>query len=117
MKYTYYHNPRCSKSRLGLELLQENDIQFDIKEYLKEGFDKKELESLFKKLNLAPLEGVIRTKEALFKELDLKGKDLSLSEWIDVLIENPKLLERPILVSDKDAVIGRPTENLSKILK
>jgi arsenate reductase len=116
MKYTYYHNPKCSKSRLGLELLNENNIDFEIKEYLKEGLEKEEVLGLFTKLSLSPLDGVIRVKEALFKELDLKGKDLSDEEWAQVLADNPKLLERPILVAGKKAEIGRPTENLSKLI-
>ncbi len=116
MKYTYYHNPKCSKSRQGLEFLTENKIDYSIKEYLKEGLEKKEVEELLDKLGIQPLAGLIRVKEALFSELELKGKDLSKSQWIDILVQNPKLLERPILCSKDKAEIGRPTENFKKII-
>ena len=115
MKFTYYHNPRCSKSREGLKLLEEKGIKPTIKEYLKEKLDPKELKELFKKLKKSPLDA-IRTKESIFKELELKGQELSEEEWINLIVKNPVLLERPILVSDKDAIIGRPPEDLFKII-
>lgn len=111
----YYHNPRCSKSRQGLALLEENKITPTVKEYLKEGLEVKELDDLFKRLGREPLE-VMRTKEDLFKELKLKGKDLSRKEWLKVIAEHPVLLERPILDTGKKAAIGRPPEDLLTIL-
>lgn len=109
----YYHNPRCSKSRKGLEYLESKGIQegvgFRVKEYLKDGVEEKEFLDLIKYTGLAPLDGLIRTKEALFKDLGLAGKDLSDLEWARIVHENPKLLERPIFVNDeKKAAIGRP---------
>jgi arsenate reductase (glutaredoxin) len=111
----YYHNPRCSKSRQGLALLEENKITPTVKEYLKEGLEEKELDALFKRLGKEPLE-VMRTKEDVFKELNLKGKDLSRKEWLKIIAEHPVLLERPILDTGKKAAIGRPPEDLLSIL-
>ena len=111
----YYHNPRCSKSRQGLALLEENKITPTVKEYLKEGLEEKELDALFKRLGKEPLE-VMRTKEDVFKELNLKGKDLSRKEWLKIIAEHPVLLERPILDTGKKAAIGRPQEDLLSIL-
>jgi arsenate reductase len=115
MKYTYYHNPKCSKSRLGLEFIQNLGIEFTIKEYLKEEMTGPEVLSLFTKLHKEPLE-IIRQKEGLFNDLGLKDKKLSAREWAQIIVENPKLLERPILVGDEKAAIGRPTEDLKKAL-
>jgi arsenate reductase len=111
----YYHNPRCSKSRQGLALLEENNVTPTVKEYLKEGLEAKELDSLFTRLGKEPLE-VMRTKETVFKELELKGKDLSRNEWIKVITENPVLLERPILDTGVKAAVGRPPEDLLQVL-
>lgn len=116
MTYKYYHNPRCSKSRQGLELLKENGVEPTIIEYLKVGLNEKEVESILKAISNSPLEGSIRVKEATFKELALKGQDLSIKEWSKVISENPILLERPILIKGKKAVIGRPPENLLTII-
>lgn len=108
----YYHNPRCSKSRLGIDFLNENNIEFEIIEYLKTGVSEKDFLEIVQKSGLKPLEGLIRTKESHFKDLDLKGKNLTDKEWAKVINENPKLLERPILVTKDHAKVGRPTENL-----
>ncbi len=113
----YYHNPRCTKSRQGLEYLDSKGVDFRIKEYLKDGIEEKEFIDLIKYTGIDPLKGLIRTKEALFKDLGLAGKELSNIEWAKIVHENPKLLERPILVNDnKKAAIGRPTENFDSIL-
>lgn len=113
----YYHNPRCSKSRQGLELLASSGVEPTIKEYLKEGLTKTEVLDLIKKLNIQPLEGLIRVKDALFKELGhTKSDTLTNGQWATIIAENPALLERPILVNGQKAEIGRPPENLSKIL-
>ena len=112
----YYHNPRCSKSRQGLDLLNKQNFDFEIKDYLKTSFKKKELSELFKKLGKDPLE-IVRTKEKIFKDLDLKNKSLTKAQWIDILIEHPVLLERPILSLKNKAIVGRPPEDLLKIIK
>ena len=115
MSNKYYHNPRCSKSRQGLEVLEKRNVSFEIVEYLKSGISQSEFLDIIKKSGLKPLDGLVRTKESLFKELGLKGKDLTSKEWAKVISENPKLLERPILVTDRKAVIGRPPENFKNI--
>ncbi|PIK15263.1 arsenate reductase (glutaredoxin) [Halobacteriovorax sp. JY17] len=113
----YYHNPRCSKSRQGLELLSNAGVEPKIKEYLKEGLTKSEVLELMEKLNISPLEGLIRVKDSLFKELGhTKSDDLTNDKWASIISKNPALLERPILVNGKKAQIGRPVENLSKII-
>jgi len=111
----YYHNPRCSKSRQGLALLEEKNVTPTVKEYLKEGLGETELDALFTRLGKEPLE-VMRKKETVFKELGLKDKDLSRKEWLKVISENPVLLERPILDTGTKAAIGRPPEDLLTII-
>ena len=112
----YYHNPRCSKSREGLELITQSGMAFQVKEYLKEPLTKMELERLFKKLGPSA-SGIIRKKEPIYKDLNLKDKVLSQTEEIQMILENPILLERPILETHDQALIGRPPENFKKILK
>lgn len=115
MSFLYYHNPRCSKSRQGLEFLEGKGVDFEIKEYLKGPLTEKEIKGLSKQLKMDPLD-FIRKKEQIFKDLNLGVKDLSVDQWCKVIVKNPKLLERPILTDGKNAVIGRPTEKLSEIL-
>lgn len=115
-KNIFYHNPRCSKSREALALIDGKIKNLKIKEYLKEGFSKTELKNLFKNLNLKPIEAV-RTKESIFKELGLKDKELNQDQWAQVIVENPVLLERPILSTPNGAAIGRPPEEILKLIK
>ena len=114
-KNIYYHNPRCSKSRQGLALLEQNNVSFVVKEYLKEGFTSIELKNIFKSLDMEPY-AIVRKKESLYKEIVTNGESLSQTQWIKLLIENPSLIERPILVTDKGAKIGRPPESLLEII-
>jgi len=109
-----YHNPRCTKSRQALALLNENDIQPEIVEYLKEIPTKAEMKNLLKLLGISAYD-LLRRKEPIFKE-QFKGKELSEDEWIDAMIEYPKLIERPIIINGKKAVIGRPTEKVLDII-
>ncbi len=109
-----YHNPRCTKSRQGLALLQNSGVDFEIIEYLKTPLTKDELKDLLQKLGI-PASELIRKNEAIWKE-QFKNKDLTEAELIDAMIEFPKLIERPIVVHGNTAVIGRPTENISAIL-
>jgi len=113
---TIYHNPRCSKSRNTLSILNENGV--DVKEvrYLDNPPSKEKLTELCQQLNLKPIE-IVRTGEALFKELGLsKNDDKSDEEWIEILVQNPKLIERPIVQVEDRAVIGRPPENVLEII-
>ncbi len=109
-----YHNPRCSKSRQTLKLIKESGQSVDVIEYLKTPPTEEELEEVLAKLNL-PVEYLIRTGEEIYKT-EFKGKQLSDAEWIKALVENPGMLERPIVVKDDQAIIGRPPENVNKLL-
>ena len=100
---------------MGLELLKSKNIPFKVKEYLTEKLTVDELLSLFKALKKTPQE-IVRKKEDLYKELELENKNYSNEQWAQIIVDNPKLLERPILVLNGNAVIGRPTENLETIL-
>lgn len=112
-KVTIYHNPRCSKSRETLALLQQRGIEVEIIEYLKTPPTTKELQTLVGKLGL-PAKNLVRTKEDAFKELTL---DLDNEKAvITALTKHPVLLERPIVVTAQRAAIGRPPENVLKIL-
>ena len=106
-----YHNPRCSKSRQTLELLQKNtNEKIEIVEYLNNIPTEKELTEIIKLLKIKP-EELIRKGEDVYKE-KFKGKTLKDSEWIKAMVENPKLIERPIVISEKKAIIGRPPEKV-----
>lgn len=109
-----YHNPRCTKSRQTLALIEEKGQEVEIVEYLKNIPSKAELEDVIKKLGITPYQ-LLRRNEADFKE-NFKGKDLSDSEWIDAMLQYPKLIERPIVVKDQKAVLGRPPENVLDLL-
>ena len=110
-----YHNPRCSKSRDTLKLIQEGGIEPEIIEYLKDPPTASELDAILKKLKLQPQQ-IMRTGESLYKELKLKDRELSRSEAIQILVEHPQLIERPIVVKGKQAILGRPPENVRALL-
>ena len=102
-----YHNPRCSKSRQTLQLIKETGADVEVVEYLKEVPSKKELKLLLMQLNLKPID-ILRKGEAVYKE-KFKNSNFNDDEWIQVMIENPKLIERPIVVKGNKAVLGRPS--------
>ncbi|WKK73731.2 arsenate reductase (glutaredoxin) [Marivirga salinae] len=110
----FYHNPRCGKSREALKLLQEKGIESEIIEYLKNIPTHAELEDVLQKLDMKA-EDLLRKNEKVFKEL-YKGKDLSDSEWIEAMIAEPKLIERPIFVNGDKAVVGRPPEKVLELI-
>jgi arsenate reductase len=109
-----YHNPRCRKSREGLQLLKESKQEFKIIEYLKEAPSFDELKSIIHLLGIPPLE-LIRKNESIWKK-NYKGKELTNDEVIKAMTEHPKLIERPIVINKEKAVIGRPPENIEYIL-
>ncbi len=115
MKATIYHNPRCSKSRQTLALLQENDIDLEIIEYLKTPPDAKQLTAILEKLEIGAAE-LLRKKEKAFKELGVANMLDDQQALIDVMITNPVLIERPIVLANNKAVIGRPPENVLDII-
>jgi arsenate reductase (glutaredoxin) len=104
-KLTIYHNPRCSKSRKALETLTEKGCELEVVEYLKTPLTKKILKNLLMKLNMKPID-IIRTNEDIFKK-KFKDKKFNDDEWIQILIENPILLQRPIVASEYKADIMR----------
>lgn len=109
-----YHNNRCSKSREALAFLQEQGVQAQVCAYLTEGLDEAQLRDLAVKLGVASPREMMRTKEALYRELDLANADDDA--LFAALAANPVLLERPILVNGARAAIGRPLENLKALL-
>ncbi|MEE4260965.1 MAG: arsenate reductase (glutaredoxin) [Bacteroidales bacterium] len=108
--YTIYHNPRCKKSRAGLQYMQEKTNDIEVIEYLKNPLSEKELETLLMKLHKKPHE-MVRTQEAIYKS-DYKGKKFNDHEWIRIMVENPKLIKRPIVVKGNKAVWGDPAVKL-----
>lgn len=109
-----YHNPRCQKSRQTLQILQEASVDFEIRKYLEKPPSKAELHDVLQKLGVRPLT-LIRKSEEIYKNL-YQGKDLSDEEWIEVMVNHPRLIERPIVISGDQAVIGRPPENVRDLL-
>ena len=109
-----YHNPRCRKSREGLQILEESGKEFEIVKYLNEVPSKEELKSILEKLNYKALD-LVRTNEKDWKE-NFKGKELSEEEIIEAMLTYPKLIERPIVVSSDQAVVGRPPEKIKNLL-
>ena len=109
-----YHNPRCSKSRQGLKILENSKKEFEIVNYLVSVPTAKELKQIINLLNIAPIQ-LIRKNEKIWKE-NFKKKKLSDAQLIKAMIENPQLIERPIVINNKKAIIGRPTENISSII-
>ena len=115
MSTKIYHNPRCSKSRQTLQLLEEKGIQPEIIEYLKKAPSKAELESVLSMLNMEP-RALMRKGEAIYKELSLKDDTLSNEQLISAMLEHPILIERPIVLANGKAALGRPPENVLDIL-
>jgi len=109
-----YHNPRCSKSRQGLEILENSGKEFEIIKYLENIPTYSELSSIIDKLQIKPID-LVRKNETIWKE-NYKGKKLSDKEIISAMIQKPKLIERPIVINGNKAVIGRPLENISTII-
>ena len=114
-KVTLYYNPRCSKCREALCMLEDKGIEAEIIEYLNTPPTEKELKDVLKKLGLKAMD-IIRTKEPLFIE-KYKGKKFTDAQWIKVLVKNPILIERPIAIEGNKAVVGRPPEKIFTILK
>lgn len=113
MKYTIYHNPRCRKSREALQILEEKGVDFDIVKYLEDTPTEAELEKILVKLNLKP-QDILRKGEKIYKE-QFKNLNLNDHEWIKVMVENPKLIERPIVIKGNTGVVGRPPENVKEL--
>jgi len=111
---TFYHNTKCSKSRTALAMLEERGLKPRIVEYLKTPLSAQELASLIAKLGM-PAQQLVRKGEEIYKSR-YAGRSLTDAEWIQAMAEHPILIERPILVKGAKAVIGRPPENVTKLL-
>jgi arsenate reductase len=110
-----YHNPRCSKSRQTLALIEAKGIKPSVVKYLEAPLTAADIKDLLKKLGL-DARSIIRSGEDAYKELGLSNSNLSEQQLIDAIVTQPKLLERPIVVKDNDAIIGRPPENVLRLL-
>jgi arsenate reductase (glutaredoxin) len=115
MSVKIYHNPRCTKSRLTLGILEEKDIDFEVIKYLEDTPSIEELKSLLEELGMDP-RSLMRTFEAPYKENNLDDESLSEAQLIQAMVDNPILIERPIVKTDKGIAIGRPPENILAIL-
>ena len=113
--WTIYHNPRCSKSRQTLQLLQENNIEPEIVLYLETPPDAAALKDILGKLGIAPRD-LLRKGEDAYKELNLKDTNHSDAALIDAMVSHPKLIERPIVIKGDKAVLGRPPENVLELI-
>ena len=111
---TIYHNSRCSKSRDGVCFLEEMQQPFETVNYLENTPTKAKLKALLKKLKMAPIE-LVRKKEPIWIE-NYKGRELSDDEIIQIMVKNPILIERPIVVNGNKAIIARPIERINEIL-
>tara|TARA_B100001142_G_scaffold170032_1_gene169568 strand:+ start:10971 stop:11312 length:342 start_codon:yes stop_codon:yes gene_type:complete len=108
-----YHNPRCSKSRQTLAIIEKKTSNFEIVRYLEDPLKFNDIKVLLIKLNIKPIK-IVRTKETIWRE-KFKGKEINDNEIINILAENPKLMERPIVETKEKAIIGRPPENVLEL--
>ncbi len=115
MKATIYHNPRCSKSRLTLDILKEKGVELQIIQYLKDTPSAEELKTLLSTLNMGA-RSLMRTQESAYKDNNLDNKTLSEDDLIQAMVDNPILIERPIIKTNKGVVIGRPPEKVLTII-
>ena len=112
--FTIYHNPRCSKSRETLALLEQSGVTPHIVEYLETPPTAAELKAIVMKLGIAPAQ-LVRKSEDIYKS-DYAGKTLTDAQWIEAMVKHPILIERPIVIHGKHAVLGRPPESVKKLL-
>ena len=109
-----YHNPRCGKSREGLAILEESGKDFEIVKYLENPPSYIELAAIIGKLGIHAID-LVRKNESVWKE-NFKGKNLADEEIIQAMVDHPKLIERPIVIHNNKAIVGRPPENIKQIL-
>ena len=115
MAITIYHNPRCSKSRQTLKLLEEKAAAIDVIEYLKNPPTGKKIKEILSLLEISPRD-LMRKKEAEYKDLGMSNSDLSDEDLIDFMVNHPIIIERPIVLANGKAALGRPPENVLNIL-
>ena len=109
-----WHNPKCSKSRAAMEILEENNCEADVVKYLETTPSKDEITTALTMLGMNPRE-LMRTKEDIYKELNLADED-DYDKLVDAMVANPKLIERPVIFKGNKAIIGRPTEIITKFI-
>ena len=110
-----FHNPRCSKSRKTLEIIEINDVEVQVILYLQDPHSVSELNSLLEKLGMKASE-LVRKGESIIKELDIDLSSISNDDLISIMAEHPILIERPIVFNESSAIIGRPPENVEELL-
>ena len=110
-----FHNPRCSKSRKTLEIIEINDVEVQVILYLQDPPSVSELNSLLEKLGMKASE-LVRKGESIIKELDIDLSNTSDDDLISIMIEHPILIERPIVFNEASAIIGRPPENVKELM-
>ena len=116
MAVQVWHNPRCSKSRQALAIVEDSGAEVEIRRYLDDPPSTAELDRVLKMLGMEPIQ-LARLKEGVAKELELRGKDLTREEWLEVMVQHPILIERPIFITeDGRAVLGRPPEAVKEVL-
>ncbi|HEQ3535641.1 TPA: arsenate reductase (glutaredoxin) [Vibrio parahaemolyticus] len=116
MSVVIYHNPRCSKSRQTLELLEQNGVTPEVVKYLDTPLNVDELKALYAQLGFSSVREMMRTKEDVYKELGLGEASVSDDQLFEAMAQNPKLVERPVVVANGKAKIGRPPEQVLDIL-
>jgi polyphosphate kinase len=109
-----YHNPRCSKSREGLKFLEEKGFDVEIIDYMKNGITAREIKEFLSKSGLKVAD-IIRTNEEIYKA-QFKGKELTDDQWIAILVENPKLIQRPLVIKGTHALLARPADEIMKLI-
>ena len=115
MSWVIWHNPRCRKSRETLQLLRDNGVEPTIRLYLEDQPTTSELKTVLQLLDLEP-RGLMRTKESVYKELGLRDSAVTGDQLLSAMIEHPKLIERPVVIRDSTAALGRPPENVLALL-
>ena len=115
-KIQIWHNPRCSKSRNALQFLEEEGIDAEVVKYLDMPHSKEEIKNLISMLGLSSARDLMRTKEEVYKTLDLKNIE-DEEKLIEAMVENPRLIERPIVIKDTKAAIGRPIEKIIDLVR
>ena len=113
--YKIFHNPRCSKSRQALQILQDNNCDIEIINYLETDLNVSLIKDVLHKLSLKPRD-ILRTSEQDYKDNNLKEDNFSEDDLIDYMIKHPKLIERPIVIKGHRAVLGRPPENVLELI-
>lgn len=108
------HNPRCSKSREGLQILKDSKVDFEIIDYLNNQLSKSELKNIIQLLGMKPID-LVRKNEGIWRD-NFKGKDLTDDAVLQAMVDFPNLIERPIVINNLKAIVGRPPENIKSIL-